>query len=69
MSFEHARMIPLMIVLNKCDLLDVDAGPVSHSGNSTCDEDSHASDSIKPSSSFVKIEQNGVPIDEGLFIR
>jgi hypothetical protein len=66
MSFEHARRIPLMIVLNKCDLLDVHA-PASHSGSSTCDEDFQPTDSIKQSSSSIRLEENGV--SEGLFIR
>lgn len=69
MSFEQAKKVPLMIVLNKCDLLDDTHKPCSKSPSGTFEDNSQSSDNsaIKPSGSSIRLEQNGRPIEEGLF--
>lgn len=67
MSFEKAKQVPLMILFNKCDQLDVHL-PLSASASSVQDEE--MDDVGKPSSSSTtanRSEPNGSIMDEGNF--
>lgn len=67
MSFDQAHKVPLMIVLNKCDLLDTNQ-PSDARVNS--EENAQGDNSrLKPSTSGIRLEQNGQAIndDGGLF--